>query len=233
MRRIILIYFYFIYSHLYQAQLKIKPVYGANLNNLVERITYKDMALEANNKRGLGFYLHLGLQSEIDSVFVLQTSLRYGREISNFEVFRNGSLLYETYYFSNRTLTFFLSPGIIINKKQKLFLNLGITRFYQSNVGGGGQRSNGNAYTYAIHLNRDDWDYRLGLKWQVKPWANKKLNFEIGAEASFMEQRSIIEIKSSYNNQPSELYRLSYSNLLIYFGISFSKGKATAQIISE
>lgn len=233
MRKKILIYSYLICPFLHQAQFRITPVYGVNMNNLIERATYKDQSFEANNKLALGYYLHLGAQTEIDSIFVLQTSLRYGRERSNFEVYRNGSLLYETYYFSNRTLTFFVSPGLIINKRQKLFLNLGITRFYQSNVAGGGQSTGGGSYTYATHLNRDDWDYRLGLKWQVKPWPTKKINFELGAEASLMEQRSIIEVKSSYNNQPSELYKLSYSSLLLYFGISFSKGKQSPEFIPE
>lgn len=225
MLRAKIIQLFFLLSLTCSSQNKIKPLYSFAINNSLEHVISIAPGLESYNSRAIGYYISLGLQKQFDSVFVFQTSLRYGREKSSFEIYRNGELLTNYYFFSNRTLTFFVSPGLIINKRQKLFLMFGITRFYQSNVGGSGTRSNGlgeRNYKYAIHLNRNSIDYRLGLKWQVKPDPRKKINFEIGAEASPMEHRSLIEITSQYNNQPAELYQLNYSAIIIYLGFNFN-----------
>lgn len=219
---------FFFLPLLFQAQSRIRPVYGFYMNNSLEHITSRSPELKTYNARALGFYFNLGLQKELDSVFVIQASLRYGRERSSFEVYRNGVILKDYYYFSNQTLILFLSPGLSVNKRQKLFLTLGAGRFYQSNVGGSGVKATGfgqRSYTYAIHLNRNSMDYRLGLKWQVKPGVSKKINFEIGAETSWLQHQSIIEVTSSYNNQPGEFYKLNFSMILVYVGINFSKTK--------
>lgn len=216
----------FLSSATYYSQNKVRAFYGFAINNSIETVVTKYPDLEASNARALGFYYTLGLLKQFDSVFVCQTYLRYGREKSSFEIDRNGVPLKDLYYFSNKTLMVFLSPGLVIDKHHKLFLTLGAGRFYQSDVGGSGVMANGfgqRSYIYAVHLNRNSMDCRLGLKWQVKPYPLKKLNFELGAEASWLYHRSLVEIKSGYNNQPPESYPLNFSVLLFYIGFNFGR----------
>lgn len=209
------------------AQSRIRPLYGFNANNGIEHVVNKSPELKTNNARALGFYFHLGLQKEIDSMFVLQACIRYGHEKSRFEVYRNGILIKDHYYFLNRTIVLFFSPGLVITKRQKLFLTVGLGGFYPSNASGSGStatRFTQRSYTYAIHLNRNLMDYRLGLKWQIKPNPRKKLNVEFGTETSWVEHQSFIEIRSGNNNSAPEFYKLNFSVLLLSLGITFSKG---------
>lgn len=209
------------------SQARIWPLYGFNVNNGIEHVVNKSPELKTDNARALGFYFHLGLQKEIDSMFVLQACIRYGQEKSRFEVYRNGILIKDHYYFLNRTIMLFFSPGLVVTKRQKLFLTMGLGGFYPSNVSGSGStatRFTQRSYTYAVRLNRNLMDYRLGLKWQVKPNPRKKLNVEFGTETSWIEHQSIIEITSGYNNSVPELHKLNFSVLLVYLGITFGKG---------
>lgn len=216
----------FLSPALLQAQYPARLLYGFAVNNNVEHVVTIDPSLKTYNARALGFYWSLGLQKQTDSVFVFQTSLRYGRERSSFEVWQNGVMARDYYYYSNRTLMLFFSPGLVINKRQKLFLTIGAGRFYQSDTGGGGVRAGRGSqrtYTYALHLNRNSWDYRLGLKWQIKPNPLKKINFEIGTEISWLEHQSLIEIDNGYNNQTPEQLQLNYTVMIFYLAVGFNK----------
>lgn len=216
-----LLIFSFSYSSF--AQKKNSFTYGAAINNCYEEMVSKDPGIELSNARAIGFYLNAGWQTLIDSNFIIYTGLRFGSEKSLFAVKRNGTRLDDDYFFSNHTLMLIFAPGLILNARQRIFVTTGIGRFYQMNDGGSGVRDGirHRSYTYAEKSTLNSFDYRLGLKWQLKMFQDKKPLIELGVETSNIQHQGTIAIETGYNNRPKDLYRIRYNVLIFYLGFMF------------
>lgn len=216
-----ILYWLLLGAPVFSAQNSIRSFYGVCVNNAVETVLSHEKGIETGNARAFGFYLEAGLQKLLDSNYVLEVSIRYGRENSNFEVLEKSTGATRYYYFSNRTLCIQFSPGLVISPRQKLFLTTGLARFYRSNVHGEGTQITGRQFIYARNLNDDAFDLRLGLKWQIRAAAKKRLCFEAGIEASLLQYHGEIEIKNAYNTLPSEFYTVNYNMAVFHFGVRF------------
>jgi len=208
------------YACLSFAQKKNSFIYGAAINSCLEEVESNDPAITLSDSRALGIFVTAGWQKLIDSNYVIHTSLRYGVERSLFNVKRNGTPLQERYYFSNQSLMLIVAPGLIINNRQRIFVTLGIGRFYQNGGGGGGVRA-GRAYTYIQKNELNAFDYRLGLKWQLKLLKDKQTRMELGVETSDIQRQGFIVVNSTYNNRPNSAYKVAYNVLIFYLGLMF------------
>ena len=178
-----------------------------------------------NGLRAICYYVSAGFITNDNNnhSFTFYCGLRYGKEKSRFEFpLGNGDYIY--YHYFNRTLSLIAAPGLKINTRQKLFLTLNLTRIYQSNEEGSGIRSttNGN-YVYEIggNLLANSWDFRPGLKWQVKLLPQKKLLFELGIEPCLIQRKVQMTIKNPYNTLPPSVNYVNYNLVLVYAGFQF------------
>jgi hypothetical protein len=205
---------------LLQAQRTGRFTYGAALNGCKEEIISSAPGVSLSNARAIGFHMNAGWQTIIDTHFVFYTGLRYGIEKSLFDVIRHGKDISEYYYFRNQNVIFVFAPGLVINNRQKLFATIGIGRIYQSNVGGSGVRG-GRAYTFGDNETENQFDYRLGMRWQYKLFKEKRIVLEVGTEMSNVQRHGKIVVKNGYNTRPDESYKINYSVLIFYTGFMF------------
>lgn len=205
------------------AQKKNSFTYGFAVNSCFEEVIAKDPGIELSNARAIGFYLNAGWQTLVDSNFIIYTGLRFGTEKSLFAVERNGTRLDDNYIFSNHTLMLIFAPGLILTSKQRLFVTSAIGRFYQMNDGGSGVRDGRRrrSYTYAEKSTVNSFDYRLGIKWQLKMVGAKKPVIEFGVETSNIQHQGTIAIDTGYNNRPKDSYRIRYNVVIFYLGFMF------------
>lgn len=182
-----------------------------------------DKQVDAKGRNAIGYYLNLGLKKEFGS-FEYYLGMRWGRESSSFNVFLDKSVEYRNYRFENNSFTFLFAPGVIINRHNKLFLTLGLARVYKSGVTGGGDFSNNSGnytYQYGDNLVPDCWNFREGIKWQIKPSVNKKVAFELGLEIPILYYKAMLRVPNSNYFLPAAEYNLSYHMNLLYLGMVF------------
>ena len=201
---------------------KLKPILGFSFNSGLEKVEPVQKALDVVKVNSFGYYVSLGFNLSHDSTFLFYSGIRFGLENSRFLISsENRNYEFRT---TNLPLTFIFAPGVRLSKRQSLFLTLGICRVLQANNGGGGGGSRkGKEYTYiyADNLPPNSWDFRPGIKYQVKPRFEKKLAFEFGVEPSLLTRTLDMELKNTNPNLPSKIVTIHYDLILFYLGVQF------------
>ena len=197
--------------------------YGFAVNDGRGKQLKRDNQVDAKGRNALGYYLNFGLKKEAGN-FEYYLGMRWGKENSNFKVYLDKSLEYRHFRFGNNSFTFIFSPGVVLNRHNKLFLTLGLARVFKSSITGGGDFSyNSGNYTYQYGDNqvRDCWNFREGIKWQIRPSLNKKMAFELGLEVPVLYYKAILRVPNSNYFLPAAEYHLSYHLNLLYLGMVF------------
>ena len=185
--------------------------------------TYLVATSQSNGAKGLGatgFYAELGGQLPFVSSNKLRLSFRYGYERKRFEK-EQAEDVYFFYYLRNHSLALCTEAATPLSKTLDFTAGLNFAYIIASRDTGGGQRSSGYTYTFALEDNRNIIDTRphLGLEWHY----NKKKNSALFIEGALSLVARNAALKDGFisANFPEKYYSITYSTLFFSAGLRF------------
>lgn len=185
--------------------------------------TYLVATSQSNGAKGLGatgFYAELGYQLAFASSNKLRLSFRYGYERKRFEK-EQAKDVYFFYYLRNHSLALCTEVAAPISRTLDVMAGLNCFYIIASLDTGGGQRSSGYTYTFALEDNRNIIDTRphLGLEWRY----NKKKNSALFIEGALSLIARTAALKDGFisPNFPEKYYTITYSTLFFSAGLRF------------
>ena len=185
--------------------------------------TYLVATSQSNGTKGLGatcVFGELGYQFPLVSSNKIRLSFRYGYERKRFEI-EQAKDVYFFYYLRNHSFALCSEVTTPISKTLEFTAGLNCVYIIASSEAGGGQRSSGYTYTFALedHQNIIDTRPHLGLEWRY----NKKKNSALFMEGalSLIARRADLKDGLISANFPEKFYSITYSTVFFSAGLRF------------
>lgn len=206
------------------SQKKIKLQYGFSLNDgRSEQLYKKKNGISAKGINAFGYYLHFGAKTINLGYFECYAGIRYGSEKNRFIVHSPGNRSDLLHYFKNNSFSLIVAPGIFLNRRQKLFITLALTRVLRGG-GGGGEKSFGKrSYVYEYSSIDPHWDFRPGLKWQIKLSREKDRFLELGVEVPLVFHIGQVNLNYDIYQAAPKYADLSYRATFFYAGMMLGR----------